>query len=243
MKRIMTPEEFIIRHINAYPSLYAAPTYDKSKFRILDNCLNTLGNGLGIKDFHGKTVKKAEIQSAQQWFNCGQAAYGYTLKTDHDHKLFVPVDQTSNYPDIERWIKIDCNLEIYPYPMFKKEYSLVWDNESFSELGAKWVDAARWFYVECFKFFMDEEAVKRYYYAFPKRTDKETQTVIDDYKRLIGRYYPTNDDVSKAYGCESLGDRNNNTDVSAFIRRRWDQERLRILDFIKETIFHLAISF
>lgn len=249
-RRILTPEEFIIRAVNAYPSLYAAPSYEDAKFRILDHTLNTIGNGLYMESFMGEPVTEEETVAAQKWFRCEQAAYGY-LKTrkfgeddgwempEGDPEVVVPVEEMKDHPHIVYWVEFDCTAKRDPYPNFQKQYSTVWDNRDikFAQLGKEWAQAAAWFYSKCHDFFLDSNRVKSYHTAFPKPTERETKNTIADYRRFMGvDKYPTNEDITKAYECEFIGDRNNDEDVAKFITRRWNKEHQKILNFLHETI-------
>lgn len=251
MTRILTPEEFIIRTVNEYPSLYASPSYEETKFRILDHVLNTIGNGMCMESFMGEPVTEEEIQAAQKWFRCERAAYGYTkVKTigEGDHTWQMPAgdpdcvvceDEKELYPHITYWVEFDCDQPRAPHPNFQKQYSAVWDNRDimFTQLGKEWAQAAAWFYSKCHDFFLDSERVKSYHTAFPKPTERETKNTIADYRRFMGiDKYPTNEDITKAYECEFIGDRNSDEDVAKFITRRWNQEHQKILNFLDETI-------
>lgn len=251
MTSILTPEEFIIRAVNSYPSLYAAPSYDEAKFKVLDHVFNTIGNGMYMESFMGGPVSDEEIAAAQKWFACDRAAYGY-MKTktlgegahswempEGEPTVVVPVDEMKNHPEIVYWVEFDCDGKRDPYPNFQKQYSMVWDvrDINFVMLGREWAQAAGWFYNRCRDYFMDDGQVQSYHSAFPKDNERETTNTIADYKRFMTvDKYPTNADISKAYDCEFIGDRNNDDDVAAFIARRWNAERQKILDFIYETI-------
>ena len=258
MTNIMTPDEFIIRAVNAYPSLYAAPSYDAVKFKVLDHIFNTIGNGLYMEHFEGEPCTEEEIAAAQKWFTCKRAAHGY-MKTRKlggddiewvvpvgDPEVTVPVYEMVNHPEIVHWVEFDCVGKFAPYPNFKKQYSMVWDDRriNFAMLGNEWAQAAIWFYNQCRDYFMDDDRVKPYHSAFPKASKRETTNTISDYKKSIGdtTKYPTNDDISKAYACEFIGDRTSDDDVAAFITRRWNAERQRILNFIDETIELCGVS-
>lgn len=254
MTHIMTPDEFIIRAVNAYPSLYAAPSYDEAKFKVFDHTFNTIGNGMYMENFEGEPVTEEEVVTAQKWFKCTRAAKGYMktrklggnpewLMPEGDPTITVPADEMVNHPEIVYWVEFDCAGKRDPYPNFQKQYSMVWDvrDINFVILGREWAQAANWFYSRCRDYFMDDDLVKEYYTAFPKATAQATATTIADYKRVMRLdKYPTNDDISKAYACEFIGDRTNDDDVSAFITRRWNAEREQILNFIDETIEYVT---
>lgn len=254
MTRILTPDEFIIRAVNAYPSLYGSPTYEEAKFRIFDHIFNTIGNGVRKHDFVGTPVTERETDDAQKWFCCSEAAYGYSKTRQLDDcniqmpdseslECVVPVDEMKDHPNIVYWVEFDTSYKRIPYPNFKKTYSLVWKSDpvKLDVLGPKWIEGAIWFYSKCLEYFNDTEACSHYSVAFPKATEDETENTVEQYKKFLCdvQKYPTNEDISKAYECEFIGDRNDDADVAAFISRRWDKEHAEILAFIEETLGHL----
>lgn len=254
-KRVLSPHEFIVRAVNAHPSLYAAPTYDEVKFRILDHVLNTIGNGIYMETFTDVPVSDTEIATAQKWFNCSRAAYGYTkIETFSDDdgyswrigrgdpECVVREDEKDQFPNIAHWVDFDCNKSRDPYPNFSKKYSPVWNNRDikFEQLGADWAEAAVWFYNKCYEYFLDTEQVKSYHSSFPKRTEQETKNAIADYRRFMNiDRYPTNADITTVYGCEFTGDRGNDEDMAKFMTLLWKQELQKILSFLDETIEYL----
>lgn len=248
-KNILAPFDFIIRKVNAHPSLYASPSYDETKFRILDHVLNTIGNGCYMESFEGDPVTDLEIAKAKKWFHCERAAYGYmktrklgdsSFEMPEGEPIVVREDEMKDHPEIVYWVDFDASEERNPYPNFMKEYSAVWNNRDiiFEELGPQWAKVAGWYYNRCRDYFMDSEKVKSYYGAFPNKDQEENEQRLASYLKLISstEKYPTNDDISKAYECEFIGDRTNIDDVSAFATRRWEKEHQRILDFIYETL-------
>lgn len=255
MKHILTPDEFIIRAVNAYPSLYASPSPEETKFRILDQTLNTIGNGIYMESFEGEPVSDAEIAEAQKWFHCERAAYGY-MKTcklgegkhswempEGDPELVVRSEEMKDHPEIVYWVEFNTNELQDPYPNFQKEYSPVWDKSdiSFEALGVEWAQAAHWFYCRCRDYFLDAERVRSYHRAFPLQTKQETENAVTDCMKYFDtNEYPSNADISKAWGCEFIGERTNREDVVAFLTRRWDMEHRRILSFIEESLVHLS---
>lgn len=62
MTRILTPYEYIIKLISAYPSLYAAPTREAAIFKIMDQTFNTIGNGVEFENFDGDTIAGFQIE-------------------------------------------------------------------------------------------------------------------------------------------------------------------------------------
>ena len=254
VKRILTPDEFIVRTVNAYPSLFAGPSYDEVKFRVLDQTLNVVGNGVRMETFTGEPPTPQEITTAQKWFTCRRAVYGYQQVkeiTDGEYSFKMPVgdsvcvvtlDEKDQYPNIAHWVEFDCNKPRIPYPNFAKRFSTVWDNRDikFEQLGAGWAEAAVWFYNKCYDYFLDTGRVKTYHSSFPKQTKQETKNAIADYRQFMSiDRYPTNADITAEYGCEFTGDRANDEDMSKFMTLLWKQELQKILSFLDETIEYL----
>lgn len=253
-KRVLSPHEFIVRAVNAHPSLYAAPTYGEVKFRVLDHVLNTIGNGIYMETFTDVPVSDTEIAIAQKWFTCRRAAYGYQQVkeiTDGEYSFKMPVgdsacvvtlDEKDQFPNIAHWVEFDCSKPREPYPNFAKRFSAVWNNRDikFEQLGAEWAEAAGWFYNKCYEYFLDTERVKTYHSSFPKQTEQETKNAIADYRRFMSiDRYPTNAAITAAYGCEFTGDRGNDEDIAKFMTLLWEQELQKILSFLDETIEYL----
>lgn len=255
MKRILTADEYILRSVSEHPSLYASPSSEESKFRVLDHILNTIGNGADMASFEGIPLTKKKVSATQKWFRCERAAYGYTKTKeigsgefkwtvpDGDYKVVAPVDELSNYPEIIHWVEFDTGHKRDPYPNFSKKYSAVWDkgDVKFEALGKEWAEAAIWYYEKCQEYFSDPRSYNSYHSAFPCDTEDKTNRTIKDYMSYIGSVdkYPTNNAITEAYECEFIGDRTNKDDVAAFITRRWEKEHKRILDFIEDTLTRL----
>lgn len=244
MTRILTPYEYIIKLISAYPSLYAAPTREAAIFKIMDQIFNTIGNGIEFENFVGDEINEDVMAAAQKWFSCSNAAYGYYQVDTYKgferpigDSIVVHGSEKHLHPDIVYWVNFECNQPRDPYPNFQKRYSLVW-KPSFKKLGIEWRNIAIWFYEECRDYFMDVDRVKSYHTSFPKKTEKETNRLISDYKKRITdkKMYPDNVAITKAYGVKFVGDPENDSDVAAFIQRRWDKERADIMIFIDKTL-------
>ena len=248
MTTIIKPTDFIIRAVNNYPSLYAAPSYGDSKFKILDHVFNTIGNGLYMGSFIGDPATPQATSDAQKWFQCERAAYGYEKcstieygeysysRPSGDPSVVVPLYEMPDHPQISTWVEFDCGAKESPYPNFKKEYSMVWDvrDIKFSDLGVEWADAAIWYYTKCKEFFLDDVRSKKYYSAFPSTNERDTKKTVKDYMEVLSKYESA-DAITAAYEVEFIGDPHSDDDVSSFIERRWMKEKQRILSFIEET--------
>ena len=87
----------------------------------------------------------------------------------------------------------------------------------------------------------NDERVLHYHEAFSGKDKHTSKMIIDSYKKNMSSTsrYPTNNDISKSYGCKFIGDRNNDDDVADFALRRWQMKRNAIIEFINETLAHL----
>ncbi len=248
MMHILSPDEYIIHCVNNYPALYASPSYEESKFRILDQTFNVIGNGICLENFYGSTPTQEEVESAKKWFSCSSAAYGYTktkrigeepdcLVFPEGNYIVVTTEEMDLHPEIVHWTEFSTVRKQDPYPNFSKTYSLVWGKGGgfFEDLGPEWYEAAIWFYTKCREYFNDPDRVFSYQEAFPggalgKDTGRVVHAYIDNLKR-----YETNEAISEAYGCEFVGDHTNEHDVYEFVSKRWIVRKEQILAFIEET--------
>ena len=92
-----------------------------------------------------------------------------------------------------------------PYPNFKTQYSIVWD-DCFKKLGIEWIDAAIDFYSDCVEYFTGD--CSDYHDAYPCDTELKTLRRDSDLLSFISdkKKYPDNESISKAYETEFHGD-------------------------------------
>lgn len=241
--RYLTPTEYLELYVSKYPSLFAAPTYDQARYKVMEHTFNVLGNGIDIEQLQNQPLSIAASNEMQKWFRCSNGSYGYDTSDKHAQPIIcVPTDERSKYPYISRWLDFDTAARIdNPYPNFKQHYSLVWETH-FREMGSAWAREAIWYYTICKEFFEDPSRVVNYSHAFPNTHEDPTVT-IETYKQALNNKtrYPTNESITKAYGCEFIGDTSNNQDVSNFIARRWKQDHARIIEFIDKTLVYMSI--
>lgn len=243
MCRILLPDEFIVYTVNNYPAIYAAPSYESAKLKVLDHVLNNVGDHVLSVNTE---ITPDDFRSAEKWFNCNKFANGYadvrvvgsTVIGAGSCVAVTPGDAVDT-PGVVHWSFMNCEEFKRPHPCFMQEYSLVWNQDSmFAEYGSAWLAAAIHYYTWCREYFNDPDRFSSYYYAFPGSSEAKDMRTIREYQTSLSRY-PTNESISEAYECLFEGDRTNDEDVAAFIRRRWVAERKRILEFIEETIDHL----
>lgn len=248
MSNIISPDDYIIRMVNTFPSIFASPTYKESKLRIMDHMFNTIGNGVSMKELSGEPATVEEQQQANRWFNCTKAAYGY--KSDPtpgkwryetgDPDVVVPVGEKNQHPEINHWVDFDTYTAPHViYPNFTKQYSLVWDSRKFTfcHLGAHWGQAAIDFYTECRNLLISGEDC-HFDRTFPSSDPAADDELVHEYltSLLDTEKYPTNEIISTTYNCLFDGDRTDYQDVYKFLARRWEQRRANYIKFVDETI-------
>lgn len=122
-----------------------------------------------------------------------------------------------------------------PYPNFQKEYSLVWKlGNDVYKLPISWIELAIEFYQNSRSFFTSDE-VERYHLAgITSSADKfKIISGVVSYISSVGldvsnpADYPN---ISKMYGMEFTGD------VEDLMLRLWEQQKVRTLGFIEETL-------
>jgi hypothetical protein len=239
-KMKITLDQYVIHCIHSYPGIFHDNSYDQSKWKVLNQLLNVIGNGI-INDVDlecelysvGTDLTMDDIKG----FISGETLfYGYIeLKNIRGHdfpKIDSMIDDLvlekdkENFPDVIHWTKSKMN-EFTPYPNFKEKYSTVFQCPSFMELDRSFIEGAIEFYEYCLEWFETKES--QYHGAFPCATEKETEQSINAMEKMLKRYN-SNEEISEAYGVEYLGD------VYDFQVRRWQKEKKRVLGFINTTI-------
>lgn len=248
--KFYTPEQYILKAVGTYPTLYSNDTYDKVRYSVLDQIFNTIGNGIhDIKEFE---YQDYDFEGAKKYITEESLFYGWhkddcIFKFLNEGESFITYKQGAksidvldservNHPEIGDWVKCTRTGIKNPYPNFQEEYSMVLDKEfTFSDLGSEWIKEAIWYYQESLKYFQDSESYKSYHYAFPKYDSYHkrdvTEKSLKDFQRHIAGKYASYEALSEAYGVEGY-----NGDDYDFLCRRWNQERARIIEFINETI-------
>jgi hypothetical protein len=237
-----TPEQFILKSLGMYPTLYKDSSYDGVKFRVLDHCLNTIGNGQDLIDFE---FQEYDFESAKKYITDEKLWYGY--REENIDRKTLPNGKTICFPkstgnsivcltsekelhlEIAEW----CENRKYPhklYPNFEKKYSTVWE-PFFKELGKEWVEEAIWFYKLAQNYFNTDPST--YHYAFPQNDLHNRNNTVEKQIKSFENHikdYKSYAEISKAYELEYTGDSYD------FLSRRWQVELKRIQDFIQETL-------
>jgi hypothetical protein len=60
---IITPEQYIDYATYNHPTLYASPSYEQSKLKVLDHMFNVIGNGITDSEFF--TTPLTEVQALE----------------------------------------------------------------------------------------------------------------------------------------------------------------------------------
>ena len=249
--KFYTPEQYILKAVGTYPTLYSNNTYDKVRYSVLDQIFNTIGNGIhDIKEFE---YQDYDFDGARRYISEESLFYGYHADdcivkyfegSDEPfirHKsgaepIYVLDSERGHHPEIGDWVKCTRIGIKNPYPNFDKPYSMVWDKEFiFSAIGKEWIKEAIWFYQESLNYFQDVNLYKSFHHAFPRYDSyhqrNATESTLADFQRMIAGKYESYEALSEAYGVDGY-----DGDDYKFLCKRWNQERTRIIEFINETI-------
>lgn len=258
MPKIMTAHQAFNVSMNEYPSLYTDATLEGAKLKHYDHLFNVIGNGYRDMD---EFVQAHTINKKNKAYIDGFPDKYITVEplfeayTQVDERRSVPVgkdgselpglyteQELKELPQVKYTLQVNKSYRrretFVPYPNFKKQYSIMWDDVSV--LDKSWLEEAQFFYTKCKEFFASEH-VHHYHNAHPLEDN------TDAWKRLINDYESNfirlkKDDmsvedyhaaISKAYGCEYTGD------TMQFIKNRWVIEHTRINDFLDETLERL----
>lgn len=244
MSKYMTPDEYVRSSLIEYPSLYSSETWDACRMKVFDHLFNTLGNGVETtRDLRKHLLRDPKINLDEADHYIGeQLYYGYTnVKAYTDDRLqknpsirkIVKKDEQHLYPEVKYWLGFSFHTERdwKPYPSFNKRYDLVWSCNHFKNLKGEWVEAAIWFYDRCLKYFNDNP--NNYHYSYPSDNQREDVKLIEYFVEARQNRYKTDEDFAKAYEVPFDGD------FEKFARLRWDMEKERIINYIKETLVML----
>jgi hypothetical protein len=256
---IMTAQQAFNVSMNEHPSLYASRSLEEAQIKYYDHIFNVIGNGYRdmkeFRDGHKITPQNAQLTESfpEKYITDKPLFWAYT-EVDESYG-FKRGKENSSLPGVYTKKELEAMPEVVhtlqsnkrykgedysfnPYPNFKKEYSLVWDD--ISKLDKSWPEAALVFYKKCQDYF-NSDKVSNYHYACPKDTETDKwQTSIESFEKNFARYKTegmTQDEyykkVSKEYEVEYTGD------TKDFIKRRWEKEHTRINEFLNETIDRL----
>ncbi len=240
---MLTPKEYTIKQMHNYPTLYYSSNMDEAMLCVFDHTFNVIGNGIDSKTLleECKNNKPLNKKQTLKYSSEKTLFVGYTKLDEKmtnllgekypdfnsDIKGAFSEEEKNKKKDVVLWEEIKPRTFNYPYPNFKKEYSLVWE-ENFKELGEEWINAALWFYSSCQEFF-NSYKVESYHGAFPTSDSNADLSTIADYERNFKKYSSW-EEISKAYELEYKGDTHD------FITRRFQKDLVRINSFLDETI-------
>lgn len=238
-------EDFFKKTVCSYPSLYANNDIRVSKMKVLDQLLNTVGNGIrddeelieylneykkiGSSDFDRYLTEKTYTgyTRLEEPFEPGEKQYP-------DINSVVSYGTLENdrykYPEVILWRKNRIN-GFTPYPNFQEEYSLVYTCPVFFSLGKDWIEAAIFFYTACQQWFVNNE--KSYHYAFPTNNKKADERLVKELEETFKKY-DSFEAISLDYNTQYNGD------VPKFLVLRWEKELTRINSFLFKTIEYLS---
>lgn len=237
--------DYIIHIICVYPTLYANRSFMVSRMKIMDQVLNTIGNGIRDDEELMEQVKfkpRHTRAEADKWMRepvywgykkviekkipLGNGKFHTWVMSDPSCRpVHLVKSEIKSHPEIIHTLE-SKKYPFEPYPNFQKEYSLVWRCPAFFTLGKDWTEEAILFYKYCRKWLKQNES--KYHYAFPRENEKTTAGEIKEFKSYIkGK---TRKQITKDYGLEYKGN------VRDFLTRRWQKEKTRIDGFISETL-------
>lgn len=232
-------EQFTHAKVAKHPILFASTEYEISKFAVLNQLLNVIGNGIRDEEEFMEEVLSIEVVDATRFFNEGTTT-GYYSVNDFGSGYLHPnidgkrvecfVSEKDQYPDVKKWTDWEVMKTFpMPYSNFTKEYSIVWRCGVFSKLDQDWRDGAIWFYQKAKNiiFFREHE----YHGSFPKKTRQENEKIIKS--QLVAFGTRTYEEISRDWGHPYDGD------IVKFLTTKWEKERNSIFSFIDETIHML----
>lgn len=88
--KFYTPEQYILKSVGTYPTLYSNNTYEEVRFAVLDHLFNTIGNGItDIKEFE---YRDYDFDGARKYITEESMFYGWH-KDDCIFKYFEGRDE------------------------------------------------------------------------------------------------------------------------------------------------------
>lgn len=238
----MTPEQYVKLQLIKHPTLYVDRDMEKVRIKVYDQLFNTIGNGIrchnDLLNEIGSSLPEQYDKQNHHLYLTEQIYFGfYNISQCGDlvkgvGPFITCIDSyRSEFPNIIYWepfkYKQSYN-QISLYPNFQKRYSLVYRYD-FLSFGNEWITAAIEYYQYALKYFTTELCN-----SYSMYTDDNTN--IDTLHNYIVGKYTNNDEVSKAYGVDFIGNIHDIDDIRRFAITRWNIERKRILQFINETL-------
>lgn len=243
-KILLTPEQYVKRAICQYPTLFAKNSFEESKFAVLDQFLNVIGNGIRDDEELDEYLLVDELPDVSKFQKYLDETiwWGYEkvrsigAKKPNGEEILMPdgdsitcIESEKNlYPEVKLWYDAKKHTECVPYPNFNEKYSTVYQT-TFSRLGNEWFDAAIWFYEEAKS--RIEKYESSYHYAYPCKTERETENRKASQLSHFGTR--TNEEISRDWGYPYDGD------IEKFLVGKWQKEKARIFEFIESTISYL----
>ena len=240
--RLMTAEEALAYHMNMYPTLYASVTLPAARIKLFGQIFNVIGNGIDDYDAFAQEYSwKPELadmaRGFPQKYTSAETLYrGCTaVNTNKDIQGLYTEAEKEFHPDVKSWAPFNRLDGIHkPYPNFRRGYSLL-HRVDLNKFDDSWLQGGIEYYEYCRAYFSSALSAD-YHSAWPADTRKQL-SLVNDYETAIARCIVGIDGeaaqwsaISKAYGTPYRGD------TAVFIQDRWAKERLRIEQFINETL-------
>lgn len=249
MTNFITPDDYILSRIAAYPSLYCSDSYEASKIKVLDQLLNVIGNGIRDDEELDEELQpcKVDRDRAMRICNGEPVFYGYFeaedfgsgFKIGRGDSITALESEQVSHPTVVHWMEAsntrrmarlhDGEYRWSPYPNFQKQYSTVWQT-NFKKLGPDWAATVVWFYTKCQEYFAGDHS--NYHSAFPYDTRAKTDKFVAEMAGWRAKY-ESDEKFAEAYlGAGATFD----GDMYAFLVDRWARTKAQIDEFISETI-------
>lgn len=168
---LLTPEQFVYKKIIKLPSLYATyDNIDQSRYSIMDQLFNVLGNGIYTLEEFLEEISSEELPNKDRALYLLQSNLYYAMEglefDRYESFLVVPEIEKINYKNITRWLDIGKIRSWNPYPNFNKKYSIVWQSDFIKNIPIDWVKEAKIFYYTCLQYFIFSNIdQKRYHHS------------------------------------------------------------------------------
>lgn len=249
--KLLTADEYVVKSIHQYPTLYLKYSYEQSKIAVFDHVFNTIGSGSSdfLNMIEGKPIAFENIEA---WFGDSKIYSEESSRRSTKSKVILnPSKEDVKNDTFIFEIKKDPSYYHIPYPNFQKKYSIIY-SDNYQFMDDTWKKAALDFYKYSKEFFADDNKSKFFHYAFsidslqPPIKDENTNykkmlqlhnqsvNLVRDLKeRFEGQ---TNEQISKDYGTEFIGNNQDDNDIAKFLVLRWKKEKQKIQSFIDGAI-------
>lgn len=254
----LTINDYVTLETYKYPSLYAGLTLEKSKLRILDHLLTTLGNGIYFTDVINQSYKNPtnmDILSKDNSHLFDGTEFFYLYKSANSReKIIHPHTRKEvmaltlkeiqelgwDNDDYYRISTVSDSEKVWtPYPGFYKEYSFVWEyKDHLHKLPVSILEGFLWYYDYVLNFFKSDD---RYFYSYSCPNPNDTQA----WEKYMKEWQETYDGKTKEILVEedkmpifskSYGVKYDGNDLTVFLEKLQENLMNQNIQFIEETV-------